>query len=300
MQLAILSLAPKCYSTKRLVQAAEERDHDVSVLHTLRFALNLERNAPGLVYDDVQLPLPDAVLPRIGSSITYFGTAVVRQFEQMGVACLNGSEAIGLAKDKLKSMQLLSKHDIGIPKTTFVRGRRDVDGAIERVGGAPLVVKLVEGTQGVGVVLAPNRMTAVSIIDLLLSQKQRILIQNFVSRSAGTDVRAVVVGSQVVASMRRRSEGGEFRSNLHRGAVAEPIELPDDYRTTAIRAAETLGLRFAGVDMVEGEDGPKVLEVNSSPGLEGIESCTGVDVAGRAVDYIAERVDGSSLSRPEC
>ena len=231
------------------------------------------------------------MLPRIGASITYFGTAVVRQFEQMDVFCANSSAGISNSRDKLRSLQILSRHHIGIPQTTFVRDRKDVLPAIERVGGAPVIIKLLEGTQGIGVLLAETVKSAEAIIELLQSQKQNVLIQKFVAESKGRDIRAFVVGDRVVATMRRVAQGQEFRSNVHRGGRTEAVDLDDNYRETAVRAAQIMGLRVAGVDMLEGKDGPQIMEINSSPGLEGIERCTQLDVAGAVVDYIAAQVD---------
>ncbi len=291
MKLAILSCSPKAYSTRRLKEAAEQRGHRVKVLNTLKFAIDLERNSPDLYYRQKPLSTYDAVLPRIGASITYYGTAVVRQFQEMDIFCANTSHGIINSRDKLRSLQILSRHHIGIPKTTFVRDKKDVLPAIERVGGAPVIIKLIEGTQGIGVLLAESNKQAESIIELLQSQKQNVLIQKFVAESKGRDVRAFVVGDQVVAAMRRVAQGQEFRSNVHRGGVAEPIELDEQYIDTAVRCTQILGLRVAGVDMLEGKDGPQVMEVNSSPGLEGIETCTELDVAGAVIDYIAAQVD---------
>ncbi|MCA8923343.1 MAG: RimK family alpha-L-glutamate ligase [Planctomycetes bacterium] len=291
MKLAILSRGPGCYSTRRLREAAETRGHDVQVLDTLKFSIDVRRGKPELYFKRKQLPRYDAALPRIGASITYFGTAVVRQFEQMDVFCANSSAGISNSRDKLRSLQILSRHQIGIPRTTFVRDKRDVLPAIDRVGGAPVIIKLIEGTQGIGVLLAETRTSAESIIELLQSQKQNVLIQKFVAESKGRDVRALVVGDQVVAAMRRVAQGQEFRSNVHRGGKTERVELPDAYRETAIRASQIMGLRIAGVDMLEGSDGPQVLEINSSPGLEGIETCTQLDVAGAIVEHIASQVD---------
>jgi ribosomal protein S6--L-glutamate ligase len=231
------------------------------------------------------------VLPRIGNSITYFGTAVVRQFEQMDVFCANTAAGIANSRDKLRSLQILSKHHIGIPKTTFVRDKRDVLPAIERVGGAPVVIKLIEGTQGIGVLLADTVKSAESIIELLQSQRQNVLVQKFVAESKGRDIRALVVGDQVVGAMRRVAQGQEFRSNVHRGGRTESVKLDDNYRDTAVRASQIMGLRVAGVDMLEGKDGPQIMEVNSSPGLEGIETCTQLDIAGAIIDYMAAQVD---------
>jgi len=291
MKFGILSCSPKCYSTRRLVEAAEQRGHDVKVVNTAKLAIDLQESAPDLYYRQKQLGEFDAVLPRIGASITYFGTAVVRQFEQMDVYTTNSSAGISNSRDKLRSLQIFSKHRIGIPATTFVREKKDVLPAIERVGGAPVIIKLIEGTQGIGVLLAETEKSAEAIIELLQSQKQNVLIQKFVSESKGKDVRAFVVGDEVVGAMRRVAQGQEFRSNVHRGGVTESIELSDEYRETAIRAAQILGLRVAGVDMLEGKTGPQVMEVNSSPGLEGIEKCTQLDIAGSVVDFIAARVD---------
>jgi ribosomal protein S6--L-glutamate ligase len=291
MKLAILSCGPNSYSTRRLKEAALEKKYDVKVLNTLKFAIDLEEGAPNLHFRQKSLSHYDAVLPRIGASITYYGTAVVRQFEEMGVFCANTSNGITNSRDKLRSLQILSRHHIGIPRTTFVSDKKDVLPAIERVGGAPVVIKLIEGTQGIGVLLADTVKAAESIIELLQSQKQNVLIQKFVAESRGKDIRAFVVGDRVVAAMRRVAQGQEFRSNVHRGGIAEAVDLSAEYRETAVRAAQILGLRIAGVDMLESAQGPQIMEVNPSPGLEGIEKCTGLDIAGAVVEYIAARVD---------
>jgi ribosomal protein S6--L-glutamate ligase len=291
MKLAILSKEPKNYSTKRLVEAAKARNHKVKVLNTLKFALDLEEEAPDLYYKQKRLPHYDAILPRIGASLTYYGTAVVRQFQQMGVYSPNSADGILNSRDKLRSFQILSRYKIGIPATTFVKDKADILPAIERVGGAPIVIKLLEGTQGIGVLLAHTLESATAIIELLQSQKQNILIQKFVAESKGKDIRAIVVGDEVVAAMRRVAQGQEFRSNVHRGGKTEKVELDDEYKSTAIRAAKLMGLGIAGVDMLEGKDGPQIMEINSSPGLQGIETCTKLDVAGAFIDYMAARVD---------
>ncbi len=291
MKLGILSKEPKNYSSRRLVEAAKARGHQVKVLNTMKFALDLEEQNPDLYYRQKRLSHYDAVLPRVGTSITYFGTAVVRQFQQMGVYSPNSADGILNSRDKLRSFQILSRHKIGIPATTYVKDKLDVLPAIERVGGAPIVIKLLEGTQGIGVLLAHTLESATSIIELLHSQKQNILIQKFVAESKGKDIRALVIGDEVVAAMRRVAQGQEFRSNVHRGGRTERVELDDQYRETAVRAARLMGLGIAGVDMLEGKDGPQIMEVNSSPGLEGIEGCTHLDVAGAIIDYIAARVD---------
>lgn len=295
MKLGILSRSLHCYSTRRLKEAAIQRGHEVKVLNTLRFAIDVAQGKPDLYFRSKLLSSYDAVLPRIGASITYFGTAVVRQFEQMDVFSANSSAGISNSRDKLRSLQILSRHHIGIPETTFVRDRKDILPAIERVGGAPVIIKLLEGTQGVGVILADSVKIAEAIIETLHSTKQNVLVQRFVAESKGRDIRAFVVGDQVVAAMRRVAQGTEFRSNVHRGGHTEPVLLDETYGETAIRAAQILGLRVAGVDMLEGKDGPQIMEVNSSPGLEGIETCTKLDIAGAIIDYIAAQVDFPEL-----
>jgi len=291
LKLAILSRSQKAYSTRRLKEAAISRGHEAKVLDTLKFAIDLEKGTPDLYFRQKALSDYDAVLPRIGASITYYGTAVVRQFQEMDVFCANTANGILNSRDKLRSLQILSRHHIGIPKTTFVSSKHDVLPGIQRVGGAPVVIKLIEGTQGIGVLLADTASQAESIIELLQSQKQNVLIQKFVAESKGKDIRALVVGDRVVAAMRRVAQGQEFRSNVHRGGIAEPVELDPVYAETAVRCTQILGLQVAGVDMLEGKDGPQVMEVNSSPGLEGIETCTGLDIAGAIIDYIAAQVD---------
>ncbi|CAD75297.1 MULTISPECIES: RimK family alpha-L-glutamate ligase [Rhodopirellula] len=291
MKLAILSCSPRCYSTRRLVEAAEQRGIKAKVLNTLKFAIDLAEGEPDLYYRSKQLSDYDGVLPRIGASITYFGTAVVRQFEQMDVFCANSSAGISNSRDKLRSLQILSRHQIGIPKTTFVRDRKDILPAIERVGGSPVIIKLLEGTQGVGVILAENVKVAEAIIETLQSTKQNVLVQQFVAESRGKDIRAFVIGDRVVAAMRRVAVGNEFRSNVHRGGQTEAVVLDETYAETAVRAAQIMGLRVAGVDMLEGTNGPQVMEVNSSPGLEGIESATKLDIAGAIIDYMSAQVD---------
>jgi ribosomal protein S6--L-glutamate ligase len=295
MKLGILSCSPRCYSTRRIREAARQRGHKVKVLDTLKFAIDLDRGAPDLYFRRKPLSDYDAVLPRIGASITYYGTAVVRQFEQMNVFSTNSSWGIVNSRDKLRSLQILSRHQIGIPRTTFVRDKRDVIPAIERVGGAPVIIKLLEGTQGIGVLLAESIKSAEAIVELLQSQNRNVLIQKFVAESKGRDIRAFVVGDQVIAAMRRVAQGQEFRSNVHRGGMTESVDLTDEYRNTALRATQIMGLRVAGVDMLEGSDGPQVMEINSSPGLEGIERCTQLDIAGAIVDHIAAHVDFPEL-----
>ncbi len=290
MKLAILSRAPRAYSTQRLKLAAIDRGHDCKVLDTLRFAIDLSREEPDLQFRGKPLSDYDAIVPRIGASITYFGSAVVRQFEQMDVFTPNTANGITNSRDKLRAIQILSRHDIGMPRTAFVRNRQDVLPAIDRVGGAPVVIKLLEGTQGIGVILAPDRKVAEAIIETLHNTKQNVLIQEFIAESKGRDIRALVVGDRVVAAMRRTAQGDEFRSNVHRGGSVERVSLDPEYERTAVRSAQIMGLRVAGVDMLEGNDGPMVMEVNSSPGLEGIETATGLDVAGAIIDHVGNQV----------
>ena len=289
MKLAILSRSPRAYSTQRLRTAALDRGHQVKVLDTLRFGIDLTGDEPDLSFRGRQLSSYDAVLPRVGASVTYFGTAVVRQFEQMDVYTPNTANGIMNSRDKLRATQILSRHQVDMPATAFVRNRADVRPAIESVGGAPVVIKLLEGTQGIGVILAPTAKVAEAIIETLHGTNQQVLIQHFVKESKGKDIRALVVGDRVVAAMRRRAQGDEFRSNVHRGGSVEKVDLDPAYAEVAVRAAHIMGLRVAGVDMLEGNDGPLVMEVNSSPGLQGIEAATGLDVAGAIVDYIADQ-----------
>jgi ribosomal protein S6--L-glutamate ligase len=258
----------------------------VRVLDTLQFDIRIGRRNPELFYQGEAAGPMDAVIPRIGASITAFGLAVVRQFEIMGVWCLNESQAIARSRDKLRCLQLLSRHDIGLPPTVYTRQADHVPVCMDRVDGPPVVVKLLQGTQGIGVVLAESAAAAASVIDAFHGLEQDILIQKFIKESKGADIRALVVGRRVVAAMRRQAVAGEFRSNIHRGGKAKQIRLPAEYRKTALAAARILGLRVAGVDMIESKEGPMIMEVNSSPGLEGIEKATGVDVARAIIEYI--------------
>ena len=290
MKIAVLSREVKGYTVRRLKETASARGHRLKVLDTLQFSIQVEEKQPDLYYCGKRVLQYDVVIPRIGASITFFGTAVVRQFEQMGMFTLNSSQAIAVSRDKLRSLQVLSRHDIGMPASAFVREKTDVHPAIDRVGGAPVIIKLLEGTQGIGVILAEKAEMAAAVIETLQSTKQQVLIQKFVAESKGRDVRAFVVGGRVVAAMRRQAEGQEFRSNVHRGGKTQRIQLDAAYEQTAVRAAQILGLRVAGVDMLESVDGPQVMEVNSSPGLEGIEKATGVDVAAAIIEHIEEQV----------
>ena len=290
MKIAILSRQPRGYSARRFKEVGAKRGHSIKVLNTLRFAIELEHGSPDLYYANKRISSYDAVIPRIGASITFFGLAVLRQFEQMGVYTANESLAIARSRDKLRSMQILSRHDIGIPRTAFVRNKHDVLPAIERIGGAPVIIKVLEGTQGVGVILADSVKIAEAIIETLHSARQNVLIQKFVKESKGRDIRAIVIGDRVIAAMRRRAVGDEYRSNVHRGGSTETLQLDEEYERTAIRAAQIMGLQIAGVDMLEAADGPQVMEVNSSPGLEGVETVTGIDVASAIIEDIENRV----------
>lgn len=290
MRIAILSRQPDLYSTQALVEAGRKRGHDVRVMDTLQFDLYVRPRKPELYYQGEPVEGIDAVIPRIGASITFYGLAVVRQFEMMGVYCLNESQAIARSRDKLRSLQLLCRHDVGMPPTVFTRQADHVHDAIKRVKGPPVVVKLLQGTQGIGVVLAETERAASSVVEAFHGLDQNILIQKFIKEAKGSDIRAVVVGRKVVGAMRRQAVAGEFRSNLHRGGSATKVRLPAEYRKTALAAARVLGLRLAGVDMLESKAGPMIMEVNSSPGLEGIEKATGEDVAGAVIEHLERQV----------
>jgi ribosomal protein S6--L-glutamate ligase len=290
MKIALLTREPNNYSSRRLKEAATARGHKMVGLNVMKMGLQLDDTGPSIVIKGRPLSSYDAVIPRIGSSVTFYGTAVVRQFEQMGVFTLNGSHAIAISRDKLRSLQILSRYKLGMPSTAFVRDRKSILDAINRVGGAPVIIKMLEGTQGIGVILADTTKIAEAIVETLQSTKQNVIIQKFVAESKGKDVRAFVIGDRVVAAMRRSAVGTEFRSNVHRGGSTEAITLPPEYEATAVRAAQILGLRVAGVDMLEGKDGPQIMEVNSSPGLEGIEGASGIDIADQIIQHLEERV----------
>ena len=287
MKLAILSREPKSYSTQRLVAAALERGHEAVVVDHLRCNLVLEKGRPGIIYNDELLSGFDAIVPRIGASVTFYGTAVVRQFEMMKVRTAIDSQAIVRSRDKLRSMQILSRAGVGMPKTAFTNFSQDVPAMIRQVGGAPVIIKLLEGTQGLGVVLAESEKAAQSVIEAFHNLKARIIVQEFIAESQGADLRAFVVDGEVVGAMRRQGAEGEFRSNLHRGGVGTLVKLTRSEKAAALLATKALGLGIAGVDMLQSQRGPLVLEVNSSPGLEGIEKATGQDIAGRIIDYTA-------------
>ncbi len=284
MRLGILSRKASLYSTRRLREAAKERGHRVRVIDFLRCTMEVRSKDPAVFYKGEPLEL-DAIVPRIGASVTFYGTAVVRQFETMGVYSTAESQAIVRSRDKLRSLQLLSREGVGLPVTAFARSVKDTKGLIDLVGGAPLIIKLLEGTQGRGVVLAETAKAAESVIDAFRQLNANILVQEFIKEAGGSDVRAIVVGDRIVASMIRQAAPGEFRSNIHRGGTAEATKLSTKERRTALRAARALGLSIAGVDMIRSARGPLVLEVNSSPGLEGIEGATGVDVAGEIIEF---------------
>lgn len=286
MKIGILSRKESLYSTSRLKEAGIERGHEVRIINPLRCYMNITSHHPEVHYKGEKLEGFDAIIPRIGASITFYGTAVVRQFEMIGVYCLNESVAISRSRDKLRSLQLLARKGIGLPVTGFAHSTDYTDELINLVGGSPLVIKMIEGTQGVGVVLAETKKAAESVIQALRSLKANILVQEFIKESSGTDIRCWVIGDKVVASMLRRGPAGEFRSNLHRGGNAENIRITPEERSTAVRAAKIMGLRVAGVDMLRSNHGPVVMEVNSSPGLEGIEKTTGKDVAGLVIAFI--------------
>lgn len=287
MKIAILSRKASLYSTHRLREAAEQAGHEVVIVDYLRCYMNIATHRPQVIYAGEPLQV-DAIIPRIGASKTFYGTAVVRQFEMMGTYSVNESQAIARSRDKLRSMQLLSRRGIGLPVTGFAHSTKDVAGIIESVGGAPLVVKLLEGTQGIGVVLCETNKAAESVIEAFRGLDANILVQEFIKEAKGADLRAFVVGKKVIAAMRRQGAPGEFRSNLHRGGSAKTIKLTPEERSTAVRSAKAMGLRVCGVDMLRSNHGPVVLEVNSSPGLEGIEGSTGLDVAGAIVKFIED------------
>ena len=286
MKIAILSRNPRLYSTKRLVDAAKERGHEVQVLDHLRCYMNITSMRPSIHYKGEKLEGFDAVIPRIGASVTFYGTAVLRQFEMMGVYPLNESVAISRSRDKLRSVQLLARKGIGLPVTGFARNPDDIGDLLNSVGGDQFVIKLLEGTQGIGVVLAENKKAAESVIEAFFGLNANILVQEFIKEAGGADIRCLVVDGKVVAAMKRQGKEGEFRSNLHRGGSAEVVRITPEERSTAVRAAAIMGLNVAGVDLLRSNHGPVVMEVNSSPGLEGIERATGKDVAGMIIQCI--------------
>jgi ribosomal protein S6--L-glutamate ligase len=290
MKIAILSRNTNLYSTKRLIEASKKRGHEVVVLDHLKCIIELEKKSPRIYYNGVYIEDVDAIIPRIGASVTFYGTAVVRQFEMMNVFSAVKSEALVTSRDKLRSLQILAKSGVGLPKTIFTNYAKDVNHIIDSVGGAPLILKLLEGTQGLGVVLAETKNAANSVLDAFNGLKARVIAQQFIKESGGADIRAFVVDGVIVGAMKRQGKKGEFRSNLHRGGSAEVIQLSDKEELTAIKAAKAMGLGIAGVDMLQSSKGPLVLEVNSSPGLEGIEKATKKDVAKEIIKYIERNV----------
>ncbi|KOR28565.1 ribosomal protein S6 modification protein [Achromatium sp. WMS1] len=290
MKIALLSRNPRLYSTKRLVEAAKQHGHEIHVFDVLRCYMNITSHNPSIHYKGEELKGFDAVIPRIGASVTFYGTAVLRQFEMMGVYPLNESVAITRSRDKLRAMQLLSRKGIGLPVTGFAHSPDDIQDLIEMVGGTPMVIKLLEGTQGIGVVLAETQQAASSVIEAFMGLKANILAQEFIKEAEGADIRCLVVGDRVVAAMKRQAKEGEFRSNLHRGGNASLIRITPEERSTAVRAANIIGLNVAGVDILRANHGPVVMEVNSSPGLEGIEKVTEKNVAGMIIELIERNI----------
>lgn len=286
MKIAMLAQNHTLYSHRRLKEAAEERGHQLDMIKTLRCYMNIASRRPDIYYNGEKLPKYDAVIPRIGASVTFYGTAVLRQFEMQGVYPLNESVGIGRSRDKLRSMQLLARDGIGLPVTTFAHDPKQTEEVLKLAGGAPTVIKLLEGTQGIGVVLADTKRSAKSVIEAFRGANINILVQEFIKEAGGTDIRAFVVGGRVIAAMKRTGAEGEFRSNLHQGGSAELVKLSPEERSTALRSAKAMGLNVCGVDMLRANHGPVVMEVNSSPGLEGIEKATGKDVAGTIIEFL--------------
>lgn len=286
MKIVMMARNPDLYSHRRLVEAAEERGHQIDVINTLRCYMNITSHRPELRYQGEKLTGYDAVIPRIGASVTYYGLAVLRQFEMMGVYSLNESVAIGRSRDKLRSLQLLARDGIGLPVTAFAHETRRTDEVIEMVGGAPVVIKLIEGTQGLGVVLGETQRSARSVVEGFRGAKVQILVQEFIKEAGSSDIRMLVIGKKVVAAMERTGSESDFRSNLHRGGSSQKIKITPEERSTAIRAAKSMGLNVCGVDILRSNHGPVVMEVNSSPGLEGIEHATNVDIAGKIIEFI--------------
>jgi ribosomal protein S6--L-glutamate ligase len=286
MKIVILSRKSSLYSTNALVEAGKKAGHEIQVIDPLRCYMNITSHNPTIHYKGEIVENVDAVIPRIGASITFFGTAVVRQFEMMDVYCVNESIAITRSRDKLRSLQLLSRKGIGLPVTGFASSTKFTGDLIDMVGGAPLVVKLIEGTQGIGVVLAENRHAAESVIQAFQGLKANILVQEYIKESKGSDIRCFVIGGKVIASMKRTAANDDFRSNIHRGGTAKQIKITPEERSTAVRAAKIMGLNVCGVDLLRSNHGPVVMEVNSSPGLEGIEKATGLNIAGKIISFI--------------
>lgn len=290
MNIKILSGNPNLYSTKRLVEAAKQRNHHVEVIDHAKCDIVIEKKNPCIYYRGHLIKDTDAVIPRIGASVTFYGTAVVRQFEMMRVFTTTESQALVRSRDKLRSLQVLSRAGLGLPKTVFTNYSRNTEDVIKHVGGAPLIIKLLEGTQGLGVVLAETNNAAESVLEAFNGLQARVIVQEFIKEAGGADIRAFIVDGQVVGAMKRQGKEGEFRSNLHRGGSASVIELTDEEENAAIKAARVMGLAVAGVDMLQSARGPLILEVNSSPGLEGIEAATGKDIAKSIIRYIERSI----------
>lgn len=286
MKIAILSRSKNIYSTAQLVEAAEKRGHEVLLLDHMKCVLVIEKGRPHIYYQGKEITGINAVIPRIGASVTFYGAAVVRQFEMMKIFTAVESQALVRSRDKLRSLQILARAGIGMPKTAFANQTKDIENLVQSVGGAPCIIKLLEGTQGIGVILAESKKVATSVIEAFLKLNAAMLVQEFIGEAKGADIRAFVIDGQVVGAMKRQAKDGEFRSNLHRGGTAEVIKLTAEERATAIKAAKKLGLGIAGVDMLQSERGPLVMEVNSSPGLEGIQKATGIDIAGKIIEYV--------------
>lgn len=298
MNIAILSRDPKLYSTRRLKEAGEKRGHNVEIIDHMKCVLFIEKKNPMVLYQGKRLDYFDAIIPRIGASVTFYGAAVVRQFEMMKVFSAIESQALIRSRDKLRSLQILSRAGIGLPKTIFMDYSRDTEGIIEAVGGAPVVIKLLEGTQGLGVVLAENKKAAQSVIEAFHGIHARIIVQEFIKESKGIDIRAFIVDGEVVGAMRREAtREGEFRSNLHRGGVATVVKLSRAEKATAVAAAKKMGLGVAGVDMLPSKRGPLIIEVNSSPGLEGIEGATQIDIAGKIIRYLEKNAGKHKIQK---
>ena len=286
MKIAMLARNPKLYTHKRLVEVAQARGHEIDVINTLRVYMNITSHRPELRYGGEKLTGYDAVIPRIGASVTFYGLAVLRQFEMMGVYPLNETVAVGRSRDKLRSLQILARAGIGLPVTAFAHDTKQTDEILKLVGGVPVVIKLLEGTQGIGVVLAETEKSAKSVIEAFRGANVNILIQEYIREAGASDIRALVIGEKVVAAMRRTGIEGEFRSNLHRGGSSEPIKITPEERSTAVRSARALGLNVCGVDLLRSNHGPVVMEVNSSPGLEGVEKATGIDIASKMIEFL--------------
>lgn len=286
MKIAILSRGKNIYSTAQLVEAAEKRGHEALVLDHMKCVLVIEKGRPHIFYQGKELTDINAVIPRIGASVTFYGAAVVRQFEMMKIFTAVESQALVRSRDKLRSLQILARAGIGMPKTAFANQTKDIDNLLDSIGGAPCIVKLLEGTQGIGVILAESKKVATSVIEAFLKLNAAMLVQEFIKEARGADIRAFVIDGQVVGAMKRQAKEGEFRSNLHRGGSAQLIQLTPEERSTAIKAAKKLGLGIAGVDLLQSDRGPLVMEVNSSPGLEGIQKATGIDIAGKIIEYV--------------